>query len=252
MRCSHASAGSAGARSTTSAGGSRSRRPRRMASPRSTRCSRWSPSRPWSRTSAPTSPASHRGSQELVADLERRVAPEGAHPGNGQAVWHESPCLGLCERAPAALAIVAGEAPRERAVAPADVRRTSRACSPAVTRRPARAQRPAGRAIRRCACCGGSAWSTPTASTATVRTAATRRSARRSTWARIGVLREVSDSKLHGPRRRRVPDRAQVGGRRPQRRAPALPDLQRRRVRAGHVQGPRDPRERTRSSSSRR
>ena len=45
-----------------------------------------------------------------------------------------------------------------------------------------------------------------------------------------------------GPRRRRVPDRPQVGGGGPQREAPALPDLQRRRVRAGDVQGPRDPR----------
>ena len=58
-----------------------------------------------------------RGSQELVAGLERSVAPEGAHPGNGQAVWHESPCLGMCEHAPAALATVAGEAPRETSVA---------------------------------------------------------------------------------------------------------------------------------------
>ena len=32
---------------------------------------------------------------------------------------HESPCLGLCERAPAALLIEAGEHPRQRVVAPA-------------------------------------------------------------------------------------------------------------------------------------
>ena len=55
-----------------------------------------------------------------------------------------------------------------------------------------------------------------------------------------------------GPRRRGVPDRTQVGGGRTQRQAPALPDLQRRRVRAGHVQGPRDPRARPVLRSSRR
>ena len=43
-----------------------------------------------------------------------------------------------------------------------------------------------------------------------------------------------------GPRRRRVPDRAQVGGGRPPAAPPALPDLQRGRVRARHVQGPGD------------
>ena len=41
------------------------------------------------------------------------------------------------------------------------------------------------------------------------------------------------------PRRRGVPDRRQVGGRRAPARAAALPRLQRRRVRARHVQGPR-------------
>ena len=47
-----------------------------------------------------------------------------------------------------------------------------------------------------------------------------------------------------GPRRGRVPDRAQVGrGRRAAGHAP-LPRVQRRRVRARHVQGPRDPRAR--------
>ncbi len=46
------------------------------------------------------------------------------------------------------------------------------------------------------------------------------------------------------PRRRCLPDRAQVGRRRPQPQAAALPDLQRRRVRAGDLQGPRAPRAR--------
>ena len=59
-----------------------------------------------------------RGSQELVAALERRVGHEGEHPGNGQAVWHESPCLGMCEHAPAAMVTVAGEESHEASVAP--------------------------------------------------------------------------------------------------------------------------------------
>jgi NADH-quinone oxidoreductase subunit F len=60
-----------------------------------------------------------RGSAELRADLEALIGPEGQHAGNGQAIWLESPCLGMCERAPAALVTVAGEEPREHAVAPA-------------------------------------------------------------------------------------------------------------------------------------
>jgi NADH-quinone oxidoreductase subunit F len=61
-----------------------------------------------------------RGSKELCANLERLIGPEGQHAGNGQAIWLESPCLGMCERAPAALVTVAGEEPHEHSVAPAD------------------------------------------------------------------------------------------------------------------------------------
>jgi NADH-quinone oxidoreductase subunit F len=60
-----------------------------------------------------------RGGDELVAELERTVGPPGEHPGNGRAVWLESPCLGQCERAPAVLVTVAGEQPEERSIAPA-------------------------------------------------------------------------------------------------------------------------------------
>jgi NADH-quinone oxidoreductase subunit F len=70
-----------------------------------------------------------RGSGELCADLERAVGPEGQHAGNGQAIWLESPCLGMCERAPAALVTVAGEEPREHAVAPAGARDVARLLS---------------------------------------------------------------------------------------------------------------------------
>jgi NADH-quinone oxidoreductase subunit F len=60
-----------------------------------------------------------RGSKELVEELEQLVGPEGEHPGNGRAIWLESPCLGVCERAPAVMVAEAGEIPRERTVAPA-------------------------------------------------------------------------------------------------------------------------------------
>jgi NADH-quinone oxidoreductase subunit F len=51
-----------------------------------------------------------RGADALFADIERSL---GA-PGPGRA-WHRSPCLGLCEQAPAAMLVAAGEAPFERA-----------------------------------------------------------------------------------------------------------------------------------------
>ena len=54
-----------------------------------------------------------RGAGELCAELEKRLGPADG------AVWLRGPCLGLCERAPAALVTAAGEHPRERVVAPA-------------------------------------------------------------------------------------------------------------------------------------
>lgn len=55
-----------------------------------------------------------RGSRELCADLEARLGPAGAENG-----WIHSPCLGVCERAPAALAIEAGDPPHEHLLGPA-------------------------------------------------------------------------------------------------------------------------------------
>ncbi|HET6547208.1 MAG TPA: NAD(P)H-dependent oxidoreductase subunit E [Solirubrobacter sp.] len=45
------------------------------------------------------------GSEALIAELEERVGPDG---------WLRSPCLGQCDRAPAALLAEAGETPLER------------------------------------------------------------------------------------------------------------------------------------------
>ena len=45
------------------------------------------------------------GATELCADLEEAVGPAGAPAAatRGGSTWHRSPCLGLCERAPAVL-----------------------------------------------------------------------------------------------------------------------------------------------------
>ena len=93
----------------------------------------------------------------VCTDLSCRLAgyelPEGAHP---------SPCLGLCERAPAALRTVAGEEPREIQI-------------------PATGRRCRSRGSRACACCAASRTaSTRSRSTPTAPPAATRRCAARS------------------------------------------------------------------------
>ena len=49
--------------------------------------------------------------------MERTHGPEGSSP-DGKTTWHRSPCLGLCERAPAALVLAAGERHSEQALAP--------------------------------------------------------------------------------------------------------------------------------------
>ena len=61
------------------------------------------------------------GAPGLCAAMEDRLGPEGGHgaDADGNAIWLQSPCLGLCERAPAALVTVAGEAPSEHSLAPA-------------------------------------------------------------------------------------------------------------------------------------
>ncbi len=46
------------------------------------------------------------GAKELCAELEATIGPEGT--ARGDATWHRSPCLGLCEQAPAILAQRAG------------------------------------------------------------------------------------------------------------------------------------------------
>ncbi len=60
------------------------------------------------------------GSEAICADLERTLGPENAPARNGTVAWRRSPCLGRCERAPAALYTVAGEEPEMVTAAPVD------------------------------------------------------------------------------------------------------------------------------------
>jgi NADH-quinone oxidoreductase subunit F len=60
-----------------------------------------------------------RGAGALCTELERKLGPAGSPCVDGQASWQRSACLGLCERAPAALITAAGKTPREQVIAPA-------------------------------------------------------------------------------------------------------------------------------------
>jgi NADH-quinone oxidoreductase subunit F len=59
------------------------------------------------------------GALELIGALEAEVGSEGTTRGG--ATWHRSPCLGQCDRGPAALVTVAGEHPVEAVLTQADV-----------------------------------------------------------------------------------------------------------------------------------
>ena len=59
-----------------------------------------------------------RGAGALCAELEQKLGTAGSPCAGGQAIWQRGACLGLCERAPAALITAAGKTPRERVIAP--------------------------------------------------------------------------------------------------------------------------------------
>ncbi|MCC6221938.1 MAG: NAD(P)H-dependent oxidoreductase subunit E [Thermoleophilia bacterium] len=59
-----------------------------------------------------------RDADALIAELEDRFGPEGEPGTEGAATWHRSPCLGQCDRAPAALLVEAGDQPRAHVLAP--------------------------------------------------------------------------------------------------------------------------------------
>ncbi len=58
------------------------------------------------------------GADALCTVLETKLGPEGAPCIGGRATWLRSNCLGLCERAPAALVTKAGGTAKERVLAP--------------------------------------------------------------------------------------------------------------------------------------
>jgi NADH-quinone oxidoreductase subunit F len=61
-----------------------------------------------------------RGAEEVCAAMERACGPAGTPGRDGRLTWLRSPCLGLCERAPAALLIESGTEPAAHAFAPLD------------------------------------------------------------------------------------------------------------------------------------
>jgi NADH-quinone oxidoreductase subunit F len=60
------------------------------------------------------------GAEDVAADLERTIGPAGEPDGSGMTTWLPSPCLGLCERAPAAMFTIAGQRPLTQVAAPVD------------------------------------------------------------------------------------------------------------------------------------
>ncbi len=60
------------------------------------------------------------GAEAMCADLTRAVGPAGEPIRDGRATWLRSPCLGLCDRAPAVMFTKAGEAPSTFTLAPVD------------------------------------------------------------------------------------------------------------------------------------
>ena len=58
-----------------------------------------------------------RGSEKVCAELEGKLGPAGSPCSGGRAIWLRSQCLGLCERAPAALVTSAGKKSQERVLA---------------------------------------------------------------------------------------------------------------------------------------
>jgi NADH-quinone oxidoreductase subunit F len=60
------------------------------------------------------------GAEAICADLSRTLGEAGEPARDGSIGWLRSPCLGLCDLAPAALVTVAGEAPSNVSLAPTD------------------------------------------------------------------------------------------------------------------------------------
>ncbi len=76
------------------------------------------------------------GAEGICEDLARSVGPEGTAVRDGQVGWQRSPCLGLCDLAPAAMVTTAGEHSTVGSAAPIDAAGVvARLDGAAVTRR---------------------------------------------------------------------------------------------------------------------
>jgi NADH-quinone oxidoreductase subunit F len=60
------------------------------------------------------------GAETVCADLQRAFGEAGEAAADGSVTWLRSPCLGLCDLAPAAMFTAAGETPRVATAAPVD------------------------------------------------------------------------------------------------------------------------------------
>jgi NADH-quinone oxidoreductase subunit F len=60
-----------------------------------------------------------RGAAQLCSALENTLGEAGSASVDGKMTWVRSPCIGLCDCAPAAVVFAAGDSPKECAVAPA-------------------------------------------------------------------------------------------------------------------------------------
>jgi NADH-quinone oxidoreductase subunit F len=65
------------------------------------------------------------GARELCDTLESAYGPAGTPAADGKATWLRSPCLGMCDRAPAALVTSAGVEPIDRQFAPTNAAEAS-------------------------------------------------------------------------------------------------------------------------------
>lgn len=73
------------------------------------------------------------GAGTFCAELEHKLGPAGKPCSSGKAIWQRSSCLGLCERAPAALVTAAGKTPHEHVLAPAKAEEVSSAITEAAS-----------------------------------------------------------------------------------------------------------------------
>ena len=180
------------------------------------------------------------GSTELIELLEQRAVAGGRVAGGRRGVVEEPVPRSVRPRAGRAADRRRRGAERDGARAGRHRHRARRRLDGDPVRAadvPAARRRPASRG---CGCCAASAASQPDEPRRLPRRGRLRRAAARaSSSAPAAVDPRGQGVRARRPRRRRVPHGRQVGGRRARARPAALPRLQRRRVRARHVQGPR-------------